>query len=78
MTHPGPDSDAAAAVHLAPRERAVVALVVDGLTAIQIGNRLHLSPRTVEYYIARVRAMTGSPNRAALVAYAFKHGWVER
>lgn len=69
------DSDAP---HLTPRERQVVALVVQGLTATQIGHRLTLSPRTVENHIIRVRRRHDLPNRAALVAFALDHGVVGR
>lgn len=51
-------------------------MVVDGLTAQQIGRRLALSPRTVDNHLSRIRRRFDLPNRAALVTYAHAHGLV--
>ncbi|WP_433514329.1 ATP-binding protein [Nonomuraea sp. CA-143628] len=52
---------------LSEREREVVELVGEGLTNRQIGERLYLSPRTVETHLARVFRKLGVNTRAALV-----------
>ncbi len=58
---------------LAPRELAVLRLLALGYTNPEIGERLHLSPRTVESYRARIQQKTGSGSRAQLVRYALDH-----
>jgi len=62
----GPDN-------LAPRELAVLRLLALGHTNPEIGQRLHLSPRTVESYRARIQQKTGRTSRAQLVRYALDH-----
>ncbi|MEV1238993.1 AAA family ATPase [Nonomuraea sp. NPDC049750] len=52
---------------LSEREREIVELVGEGLTNRQIGERLYLSPRTVETHLARVFRKLGVNTRAALV-----------
>jgi two-component system response regulator NreC len=59
--------------HLAPRELAVLRLLALGHTNPEIGERLHLSPRTVESYRARIQQKTGRTSRAQLVRYALDH-----
>jgi two-component system response regulator NreC len=59
---------------LAPRELAVLRLLVLGHTNVEIGERLHLSPRTVESYRARIQQKTHRTSRAELVRYALDHG----
>lgn len=46
-------------VNLSPREREVNALIRDGLSPIEIADRLHVSESTVRTYVARARAKTG-------------------
>jgi len=48
----------------------VLKLVADGLTNREIGERLFLSPRTVEKHVERLLAKTGVRNRSQLVARA--------
>lgn len=50
------------------REMDVLRLVAEGLTSREIGERLYLSPRTVEKHVERLLVKTGSGNRAALAA----------
>lgn len=58
---------------LAPRELAVLRLLALGHTNPEIGERLFLSPRTVESYRARIQQKTGRTTRAELVRYALDH-----
>ena len=58
---------------LAPRELAVLRLLVLGHTNAEIGERLHISPRTVESYRARVQQKAHCTSRAQLVRYALDH-----
>jgi two-component system response regulator NreC len=58
---------------LAPRELAVLRLLALGHTNPEVGERLHLSPRTVESYRARIQQKTHRTSRAQLVRYALDH-----
>jgi DNA-binding CsgD family transcriptional regulator len=59
-----------AALGVTAREADVLRLVADGLTNREIGERLFLSPRTVEKHVERLLAKTGVQNRSQLVARA--------
>lgn len=55
------------------REREVLTLLSDGLSNIQIGERLHLSSRTVEKHVSSLLRKTETSNRAELVRFAMEH-----
>ncbi len=63
--------------HLTEREREVLVMLTHGLSNVQIGTRLHLSPRTVEKYVSNLLRKTTTSNRAELVGYAMKHRLLE-
>ena len=63
-----------AALGVTAREAEVLRLVAEGLTNREIGERLFLSPRTVEKHIERLLAKTGAGNRSQLVARAARWG----
>jgi DNA-binding CsgD family transcriptional regulator len=52
---------------LSDREREVAELVVSGLTYKQIGEKLFISAKTVEYHVARMRQRLGSDTRSDLL-----------
>lgn len=58
-----------ALAQLSTREHEVAAMAADGLSARQIGDRLFLSPRTVENYLQRVYVKLGATNRQELARY---------
>ncbi|MBF2087607.1 MAG: response regulator transcription factor [Synechococcales cyanobacterium K44_A2020_017] len=58
---------------LTTREQDVLGLLSDGLSNAQIGDRLHLSPRTVEKYVSSLLRKTTTSNRAELVRFALEH-----
>lgn len=58
---------------LTSREQDVLALISDGLSNAQIGDRLYLSPRTVEKYVSSLLRKTDTSNRAELVRFALDH-----
>jgi DNA-binding NarL/FixJ family response regulator len=62
---------------LTTREQEVLELLTHGLSNAEIGNHLHLSPRTVEKYVSSLLRKTETSNRAELVRFAIKHNLVE-
>lgn len=62
---------------LSQREREVLELLTHGLSNAEMGQQLHLSPRTVEKYVSSLLRKTATNNRAELVRYAITHGLVE-
>ncbi len=69
------DKHAPNALHaLSARERNVLQLLVEGKSAASIARKLHLSPRTVETYKARLMRKLGLTDLPALVKFAVRHG----
>lgn len=62
---------------LSSREQEVLYLLTHGLSNAQMGNQLHLSPRTVEKYVSSLLKKTDTNNRAELVRFAITHGLVK-
>jgi DNA-binding NarL/FixJ family response regulator len=62
---------------LSSREQEVLELLTHGHSNIQMGNQLHLSPRTVEKYVSSLLRKTETSNRAELVRFAMTHGLVK-
>ena len=62
------------ATTLSAREREVMALVIDGLDNRTLGERLGISPRTVEVHKSRVMAKLGARNLAELIRIAHASG----
>jgi DNA-binding NarL/FixJ family response regulator len=58
---------------LTAREQDVLALLSDGLSNAQIGDRLFLSPRTVEKYVSSLLRKTDTHNRSELLRFALSH-----
>lgn len=61
---------------LSEREREVVRLTAEGYTALQAGDILSLSPKTIETYRHRAMQKLGLTNRAELVSYALRAGLI--
>jgi DNA-binding NarL/FixJ family response regulator len=74
---PDPDSTSKvpllAALDLTQREQDVLIVLTEGLSNAQIGDRLHLSPRTVEKHVSSLLRKTDTNNRAELLRYAMQH-----
>lgn len=68
---PGP------AEKLTPRETEILKYIVEGYTNRQIGEKLHISVRTVEGHRANISAKLGLHSRVELVRYAREHGLIE-
>jgi NarL family two-component system response regulator LiaR len=64
---PGPGHD------LTPREREVLALMVEGLTNPQIAERLVVSRSTAKAHVSNVLSKLGVSNRAEAIALAIQH-----
>ncbi|MFM7363053.1 MAG: response regulator transcription factor [Cuspidothrix sp.] len=62
---------------LTVREQEVLELLTHGLSNAEIGNHLHLSPRTVEKYVSSLLRKTETSNRAELVGFAIKRNLVD-
>jgi HD-GYP domain-containing protein (c-di-GMP phosphodiesterase class II) len=59
---------------LTDREAGVLALLASGLMTKQIGQRLGISPKTVDQHIQNVYAKIGVSTRAAATLFATRHG----
>ena len=61
---------------LTRREREVLDLGSDGLSAAEIGDFLNLSPRTVEWHIDKTMKKLGAKNRIQAVVLAIRDGLI--
>jgi two-component system response regulator NreC len=59
---------------LSTREREVLALTAEGFSSREIGDKLFISPKTVDTYRARIMEKLGLNHRAELVRFALKTG----
>ena len=59
---------------LSMREREVLSLTAEGHTSTEIGKLLHLSPKSVDTYRARVMDKLGLKHRSELVRFALRAG----
>jgi two-component system, NarL family, nitrate/nitrite response regulator NarL len=62
---------------LTAREREVLQLISEGLSAPDIGRRIHLSPTTVKSHLHKLYEKLGVSDRAAAVAEAMRRGLLE-
>lgn len=60
---------------LSPREAQVLALLVDGLTNAEIGQRLYISVNSVKTHVRNVYAKIGVSSRAQAVLWGVDHGF---
>lgn len=61
-------------VKLTEREREVLRLVAYGYSAPEIGERLFISPKTVDTYKQRIQQKMGFSHRSNYVQFALRHG----
>jgi DNA-binding NarL/FixJ family response regulator len=59
---------------LTEREREVLQLTTEGHSGIEVGKRLHISPRTVETHRANIMRKLGVRNQKELVRFAMQRG----
>lgn len=80
---PGGDADGALAggaerTPLTPREMQILALIAEGATNKEIGQRIFLAENTVKNHLKHILAKLQVENRAQAVAYAFQVGLLKR
>jgi len=59
---------------LSPREREVLALTAEGFSSSEIGEKLFISPKTVDTYRSRIMQKLGLNHRSELVRFALRVG----
>jgi DNA-binding NarL/FixJ family response regulator len=60
-------------LNFTPREREVLILLTQGLSNGEIGEKLFLSPRTVEKYVSRLLKKTNMNNRKELLRFSLEN-----
>ena len=74
VTRPDADDPLSA---LSPRERQIIVMVARGQSSSQIGESLHLSPKTVATYRSRLMSKLGVHDVAGLVRLAIRHKLID-
>lgn len=69
-----PDKPALITETLSQREKEIIELLSDGLSFKEIGERLYISPRTVENHKSNILDKLQLNNTIELVKFAIKHG----
>ena len=62
---------------LSDRERQILLLVVEGYSNKEIGEKIFLSPKTVDNHRSRLMAKLGRHDVVGLIKYAISHGLVD-
>ena len=66
--------DSATLNDLSPREQEVLALTAEGFSSREIGEKLFISPKTVDTYRSRIMDKLGLNHRSELVRFALRSG----
>lgn len=72
------DSDSGTLQALSAREREVLALTAEGFSSREIGEKLFISPKTVDTYRSRIMEKLGLGHRSELVRFALEVGLLKR
>lgn len=64
-------------VQLSERECQVLILTAEGKTMREIGELLHISPKTVDFHRTRISEKLGIRGRVELTRYAMNHGLIK-
>ncbi|MBI9052845.1 MAG: response regulator transcription factor [Bacteroidales bacterium] len=64
-------------VSLSKREKEVLQLICQGFTNIEIAEKLHISPKTVDNHRTKLLSKTNTKNSAHLVMFAIKNHLIE-
>jgi DNA-binding NarL/FixJ family response regulator len=71
------DGDAGSPIaSLTSRQREILRMLVEGLSAKEIGRRLEISSRTVEFHKYQLMESLGAKGSAELIHFAIRHGIV--
>ncbi len=70
-----PNPVSIAPLPLTPAEEKVFWEVIQGYTNKQVGDRLFVSPRTVQTHLSNILSKLQLESRSQLVRYAFEHGY---
>ena len=62
---------------LTKRQREIIALIAEDLTAKEIGDRMGISPKTVEFHRNLIRQRLGVVGTAGIVRYAIRTGLIQ-
>ena len=73
----GPQQTTDQLASLTLRQREILRLLADGLSAKQIAAKLNISHRTVEFHKYRMMESLGAKSGSDLIHFAIKHGIVE-
>ena len=79
LHHPIDNSDCSellTELDLTSREQEVLQLLVKGHSNIEIGEKLHLSHRTIEKYVSSLLRKSNTSNRSELIAHALEYNFV--
>lgn len=71
------DDAAASFRELSPREQEVLALTAEGYSSREVGEKLFISPKTVETHRARIMGKLGLGHRSELVRFALRVGLLQ-
>jgi NarL family two-component system response regulator LiaR len=72
---PAPEVDLAEAFDLTPREREVVALMVEGLSNPEIAARLVVSRSTAKAHVSNILSKLGVSSRAEAISVVLRQSW---
>jgi two-component system response regulator NreC len=72
------DGQEAGLTELSAREQEVLALTAEGFSSREIGQKLFISPKTVDTYRARIMDKLGLTHRSELVRFALKVGLLKQ
>jgi DNA-binding CsgD family transcriptional regulator len=64
-------------VHLSPRQEQLLKLIAEDLTSKEIGKRLKISMKTVDFHRGELKNKLGVRGTAGLVRYAIREGIIE-
>ena len=71
-----PEASVPGGIHLTPREREVLRLLIDGRSNREIAEALFIGHRTAATHVTNILGKFGVETRAAAVTYAFQHDLV--
>ena len=77
LMEPNNTIEGSVSANLSEREMEIVKLIAAGLTNPQIGEKLFISPKTVDTHRTNVMKKIGVNNVAGVVRFAFQNGLVE-